>query len=1169
MNKQSVVLPGAQGAWGSYVSKYQPDSSKVLDNMFTAGSKNFVTDQTGMVQKRQGGVQWNRTSFAEPARDSYEAVFDSGARHFLRVGGGVLSASTGTGLFDVITSGYSLLGNFEWVTYQNRSYGCNGINAPQVYDTAIVYGGVTYTFATGKTKAMGSQPPTSAPTAGVPSAGGAIPIGPHRYKITYVYYGAEESNGSAASVVQTTTSGNQTIALTAIPIGGYGVTARNIYRDSNNDGVYLLLDTISDNTTTSYTDVLLIGSTPTPMPLFNDVPPTFSKIALWLDSIFIAPTGEPNTIRFSNAGAPDVFDPDNYVVCQSDDVISALYAYNGKLYVFGLHSFGSIEGNTPDTFYYHNINDSIGCVDNRSIQVRSIVSVPTLWWLSSKGMYYSNGNTVEYGSDYIQDLVNLNLAQVNYSINRNTQTSQTDFAGDTRTPGIDITTNPGSVMTLNPKQEYTTNADWIGGSSLTNCKTTDGDSLEVVTRFAPNLYDGSLSGDAYISTNPSNTLFLTQVDNYTGDTKATYATMSGVTSSVGAVSSVLQSFVIPYSGTLTSFDMKAQPAGDSSWIRATIRNDGVGMGSVVWQSSVYAVTDFPLSYDANGAPFRTFTFVVSAALTGSTRYWIGIESVNSTGSAFAGHITSAFPAIGTYSGSIGSYGWHVGPDMWVQLENTSPSVSYPDLQVTYSFVMAPIVSTGGWLSTVYDAGGDNAVSAQLVQTGSYPAYCSGTTTVYAADNEDMVGAISEVINNPASVSTLTQSGKRYWQILTTLDTTDNRSVPSMSAPIVAFSLTAEWESQPIDSTVDNTSWGTLTYTANEPLGTSVALYIATSPDNVTYSAYSALGSAIVEQWAKVKVVLTSSTSNVTSPSLSSVTLTWNVTSTITSSVIDTGAIPAGFNIFQWEQLNPGVGTVTFFIRTAATSGGIPATSFVQVANGEFPNLTALEFVQWKAVLTSSADNVPEITSITVSWFVSAETVGVRCSSIFYNKTYYLSVATVGSTTNNIVIQLDQFNNWRIQKDTSVGTFLSYFNTLYFTDGITGLIYNGFIADTDNGVAIEMDVRTKAWTADNDLFLKLPRAFKVTGLNTGTTLHAYYSSDRGQTWTELLNESGVPGFVTDSSGIAFTTLFVPDATTLNSGRSLMYRLVSNDVHPCSIINCVPSFYSRKGRYLSNG
>ncbi len=220
------------------------------------------------------------------------------------------------------------------------------------------------------------------------------------------------------------------------------------------------------------------------------------------------------------------------------------------------------------------------------------------------------------------------------------------------------------------------------------------------------------------------------------------------------------------------------------------------------------------------------------------------------------------------------------------------------------------------------------------------------------------------------------------------------------------------------------------------------------------------------------------------------------------------------------------------------------------------------------MLTGTADTTPEVTSVTVNWFTSTGTVGVRVASIFFNKTYSISVATTGSTANNTLIQLDQFGNWRIQKDTSVGCFLSYFNTLYFTDGVSDKIFNGFIADTDNGAAIVMDVRTKAWNAQNDLFLKVPRAFKVTGVNTGTTIHAYYSIDRGTTWIEMVNEQGNVGFVTDISKTEFVVLFVPDALTLVSGRTLMFRITSSDQSPCSIMNYVPSFYSRKGRYLSN-
>jgi hypothetical protein len=101
----------------------------------------------------------------------------------------------------------------------------NGVQK-KVYDRTTSYGGVTYTFPTQTTKNIGALAPTGAPTATV-AAGGSIPQpGSYTYKITFLYYDFEESNGGPASGVATTSAGNQTVNLTNIPIGGYGVTAR-------------------------------------------------------------------------------------------------------------------------------------------------------------------------------------------------------------------------------------------------------------------------------------------------------------------------------------------------------------------------------------------------------------------------------------------------------------------------------------------------------------------------------------------------------------------------------------------------------------------------------------------------------------------------------------------------------------------------------------------------------------------------------------------------------------------------------------------------------------------------------------------------------------------------------------------------------------------------------
>jgi hypothetical protein len=56
-------------------------------------------------------------------------------------------------------------------------------------------------------------------------------------------------------------------------------------------------------------------------------------------------------ISWSNAGQPDIFDPNNIIAGPQDDVMTAIYVFNGKPYVFGQHTVGTIEGTTDGTFF--------------------------------------------------------------------------------------------------------------------------------------------------------------------------------------------------------------------------------------------------------------------------------------------------------------------------------------------------------------------------------------------------------------------------------------------------------------------------------------------------------------------------------------------------------------------------------------------------------------------------------------------------------------------------------------------------------------------------------------------------------------------------------------------------------------------------------------------------
>lgn len=97
----------------------------------------------------------------------------------------------------------------------------------------------------------------TAPTVALasPASAGNVNTGGHRYRVTFVTADGETEGGIVSSAVTVTNNAvNGQIAITAIPIGGTLVTARKIYRTIAGGSEYLLLATIADNTTTTYTD---------------------------------------------------------------------------------------------------------------------------------------------------------------------------------------------------------------------------------------------------------------------------------------------------------------------------------------------------------------------------------------------------------------------------------------------------------------------------------------------------------------------------------------------------------------------------------------------------------------------------------------------------------------------------------------------------------------------------------------------------------------------------------------------------------------------------------------------------------------------------------------------------------------------------------------------------
>jgi len=96
--------------------------------------------------------------------------------------------------------------------------------------------------------------PSGAPTATDNGDSGSLSAGDYQWKVTFVAAWGETEGSPASGIV--TVDADSAVDLTDIPTGPAGTENRNIYRTEADGDTYYLVDTIEDNTTTSFTDDL-------------------------------------------------------------------------------------------------------------------------------------------------------------------------------------------------------------------------------------------------------------------------------------------------------------------------------------------------------------------------------------------------------------------------------------------------------------------------------------------------------------------------------------------------------------------------------------------------------------------------------------------------------------------------------------------------------------------------------------------------------------------------------------------------------------------------------------------------------------------------------------------------------------------------------------------------
>jgi hypothetical protein len=1015
---------------------------------------------------------------------------------------------------------------------------------------------------------MGVTAPSAAPTTALvlDSTVDQIPAGAHSWKISFVYYGAEESNAGPASSPALTTDGTHTsVDLTNIPLGAFGVTSRKVYRDDG-DGLFRLVGSIDNNTATTFTDTASIGTSVAPSD--NNGPRDWSLIVQHKDRMWVAGiAGDPSELDFSEAGLPDVFLSTGTILCNPSDPITGLVVYNDRVVVFNRNSFGQIYGTTSDSFRYSEVPGSVGCVDNRSIQIRTIHGVPVLMWLSAGKVFAFNGSTVEHISEDIEDQLRFNIQQANQVKGSNAQSTQSEFQNGTSSTGIDTDIFPGALTTKgqllngnptnNPLEAFDTQAEWENPSA----------SGAIVTR-KPGL--GNRLASAVKAEVKASTCVLSGLEGFNGNADIRTAPVADFTGAVTPATfriradtnsqSVAYSFTPPRSGVLTSFEMDVTAFGNIT-PRLRVWSDSFGIpGSVLGQFSAPPVD--------STSPVRV-TFSGSVPLVGGTTYWLGYFADRGDG---IGRVIFTVPETFFPGGNIKVQ--PIDSSSWISISYAITRLSYIT-SVAYSYIQNPVPASGTFVSQTVDTGLFPQAASITVENAGTSAMTwggtgskSGSIIVEQADSDDMVTGLvaSAPVVDPTQTQAYTFAAtKRYWRVKGTLQTADDRFPVVLPSFYFTPPLSATWESQPIDCSADVTAYDPAVEVKSVASGGDATLTVATSDDNLTYSSYGPLGSADVKRYIKLKYSLASSTDGLTPSSVSSLTFSYKLSPVWQSQAIDLGAAPEGWDVLQVSADENG-GGLSYELRSAATSGGLAAATYFEVTPGTFPNDVPLNrWAQWRVSFDSEAGKVPEVDSLTLNWFIKLGN-STRAASLFYLGSYYLCLSEYNQTTNNLMLVFDPDGKWRVHRDLNAGTFGFFFGDPYYGDAVDGKVKK--LLGGINQV-VELDVRTKAFDFDDITKRKMLHHVFLAVANTGATFDVSYSTDEGRTFQALRDVTGATTFtVPDDGGLGTTTKYlVPsyeDLTKL-AGKTIMVRIHENTAKQVNISEIQIDAYIREGEY----
>jgi len=331
-----------------------------------------------------------------------------------------------------LASGLSSGKRWDFITYKDIAIGLNGVDRPLKYD-----GHTKITANTDGSRTSGDiASELGAPFAELNTGSNLDASSWYQYKMAF-YDGITYRFSDARSQPILTGSSVRNIRLTDIPLGEATITTRQLYRTEGNssranvlaDTSYFFLDTISDNTTRTYNDIIVDGTiSPDRAPTRSTVeagvdvtPPKGKHVVIHNEKVFIANesvlTFGKSTIYWSVALNPDYFitgvdfelirpDAGDEITCIKNLLGILVICKNNTILRFFTDSSDSTKWELSDPFTHIGTNSPY-----------SVTMSPLgLMYLGEQGIYIFNGNSSRLISDKvtkdIRDISESSIAEV-------------------------------------------------------------------------------------------------------------------------------------------------------------------------------------------------------------------------------------------------------------------------------------------------------------------------------------------------------------------------------------------------------------------------------------------------------------------------------------------------------------------------------------------------------------------------------------------------------------------------------------------------------------------------------------------------------------------------------------------------------------------------------------